>query len=126
MKARIRFVAEPSSRDSIKLRELAEIIESDCGLSVEIEKGNVEQGIKDGGLIIGIAIAGLAVTSIGTLFGVLSYWKSHNPQYSISVTCGNITETIENLEYDQYLKVFDDLREARPGLADIDVQISRE
>jgi hypothetical protein len=123
MKARISFVGDVLGEDSIRLTQLAELIESDCELSVEVKRKKSEFGVKNGGLAIGIAIASLGLASLRSLFTVLAYWKSQNPKYSISVTRGDLIETIENLDFERYQKEFGRL--AQDSRVKIDVNIER-
>jgi len=106
MEVAIELVGDISSEDSMALRRLAELVENDCELSVDIERAPVQPGTKDGGLAIGIAIASLTVASLETLFTAITYWKSRNPKYSISVKRDDVTEAIENLDFEQYQKEY--------------------
>ena len=124
MEARIRIVGDISSEDSARLRHLAELIEAECGLSVQIEERKARRGVKDGGLVIGIAIASLGVASISAFLTALAYWKSRNPKYSISVSRGGVTESIENLDFQRYQQEVSKLKE--DCRVKIDVKIGRK
>ena len=88
MDAYIAFKENVTDKYSVKLNELAELIEDECDLSVKIEK-KVNPGKKDGGLAIGIAIASLALATIQTFISVLQFWQSKQPRYSVSITFDN-------------------------------------
>lgn len=91
----IRFDKNITDEDSYNLKELAKLIEDECNLSIKIEKGKTNTGVKDGGLAMGIAIASLTLAALQTLISVLQYWESKQPQYSLSITLNhrNKTET---------------------------------
>lgn len=72
--------------DSYSLKQLAQLIEEECDLSVQIKKQEAQPGIKDGGLVIGLMIAGLAFTAIQTLISALQYWESKQNKHSLSIT----------------------------------------
>ena len=48
-------------------------------------------------LTIGIAVAGVAVATIGTVIGALSLWYSQRPKYSVTVQRGEVSYTIGNM-----------------------------
>ncbi|RWX48368.1 hypothetical protein VT98_11623 [Candidatus Electrothrix communis] len=102
MNAYISFEENVASAErSSHLIKLADLIEVECDLSVKRNKSAPQQGEKDGGLTIGLTVAGLVLTGIGTLIAALSYWKSQQPKCSISITRGNVTVVIENIPPDQ-------------------------
>jgi hypothetical protein len=86
MNVGISFEGTINEDDSYHLKNLAQLIEEECDCSVSIETRESEVGIRDGGLVIGIAIASLVLTGIQTLVSVLQYWESQQSQYSISIT----------------------------------------
>ena len=90
-----------SGEKSYHLINLADIIEEECDLPVKRNKDAPQPGRKDGGLTIGLTVAGLVLTGIGTLVTALSYWKSQQPKCSISITRGNVTLVIDNIPPDQ-------------------------
>lgn len=90
-----------SGETSYHLINLADLIEKECDIPVKRIKDAPQQGRKDGGLTIGLTVAGLILTGIGTLVTALSYWKSQQPKCSISITRGNVTIVIDNIPPDQ-------------------------
>ncbi len=86
MKAYIKLEGDVTAEDSFEFKELANLIEKECDLSLEIEKTEPQPGVRDGGLAIAIAIASLAVATLQTLISVVQYWQSKRPKYSLSVT----------------------------------------
>lgn len=95
MNAHVRFSDAPSAADSAALLELARYIEADCNILVEVESVPAIHGTKVVELAEALTIVGLAVNAVRSLMSVLTYWKSRNPTYSISVTRGEVTVTVE-------------------------------
>ncbi|MDB9429747.1 MAG: hypothetical protein ACK4XH_05630 [Microcystis sp.] len=101
MNININLQHEVTSEDSYELEYLAMLIEKECNLTVKQEKLESLSKVKDGGLTIGIAIASLALSAVGTFISVLAYWQSQKPRYSVSMTIGTQTYTIENISPQQ-------------------------
>jgi hypothetical protein len=57
-------------------------------------------GVKDGGLTVGIAAAGLLLSSISSAVSVLTYWNSRKPRYTLTIEHGNQTVQIANMNQD--------------------------
>lgn len=93
MNVYISFNENVTEEDSYNLKLLARLIEDDCDLSVNLEEGEPQIGIRDGGLAIGIAIASLALTTLQALISVLQYWESKQPEYSLSITINHRKKT---------------------------------
>ncbi len=70
MKAYIKLEGDVTAEDSFYLKELANLIEKECDLSLEIEKTESQPGVKDSGLAIAIAIASLAGRSYSSNFNL--------------------------------------------------------
>lgn len=98
MKATVKFNRQVTEKDSFELTELANLIESDYGLTVERHAGSPEPGYKDGGLVVGITIT---LSVISTLISGLTYWRSTRPKTSIAVSRGDVTVTIDNVPPDK-------------------------
>lgn len=58
--------------------------------------------MKDGGLAIGISIVSVMISAISTLISVLSFWKMRHPKYSITISSGDKTYSIENIPSDKF------------------------
>ena len=101
MESRISFDGDINDEDSYQLIKLASVLEDEYRFSVNLEKRQANQGERDGGLVIGIAIASLGLTAIQALLAALQYWDSRQPKYSISVVSGNKTLLVENLTKQQ-------------------------
>jgi hypothetical protein len=86
-----------TSEDSYDLESLSRLLTTDCNLTVKEEKIKSLSNVKDGGLMVGIAIVGLVLTAIEPFISVLTYWQSQNPKYSATMVIDNITYTIENI-----------------------------
>ncbi|NEQ46960.1 MAG: hypothetical protein F6K00_26830 [Leptolyngbya sp. SIOISBB] len=97
MESHISFDSDINDEDSYQLTKLASMLEDEYALSVELERLQAAQGERDGGLVIGIAIASLGFTAIQALIAALQYWDSRQPKYSVSVISGNKTLLVENL-----------------------------
>ena len=88
MKAYISLEGDVTGEDSFYLKELANLIEEKCDLSVEIEKTGPQLGVKDSGFVIGLNIASLAFTAMQTFFSTLQFWESRQQngvKYSVYV-----------------------------------------
>jgi hypothetical protein len=86
MNTYINFADSLTDDDSYNIEQLANLIEEDCDLRVEREKADSGQGVKDGGLTIGLTVVGLVISAIGTFIAALTYWKSQQPKYSLTVS----------------------------------------
>jgi len=123
MKIQINFPSKITAEESNHLLALATIIERDYDISVQRNKQESGPSVKDGGLTIALTIANLAITAVGTLISVLSYWRSRNPKYSITLKRDRYTCTIDNLEPQKIEEVIAHL-ERQDDSTDIEVQIA--
>ena len=96
MKVQISLTGNVDAVDAAALDEVATSLGSER-IDINVTKLRVP-GVKDGGLTIGIALAGLALTGIGTLVSVLSYWKSSKPQYVVKINAGDTTYTVKSTD----------------------------
>ncbi|KPA14292.1 hypothetical protein MHK_005500 [Candidatus Magnetomorum sp. HK-1] len=108
MNVTIKIEEKRESEDSINLLKLGEMIEEECDVPVKYKKGECNRGEK----ITPIEAISLTLATLSTLISVLSYWKSKQPQYTItipmddnkSISVGNIsdmnelTNSINNLD----------------------------
>jgi hypothetical protein len=127
MEAKIKLLSDVSAEDSYALLELAALLESECGVVVQQKRDLVKSGVKDGGLVIALTIAGLALSTISTLFTALSYWQtrqqSKQVKYSVAFIIGNKIVQIENLTPEQVQSEIEKLQVSEQV---IDVQITRQ
>jgi len=99
MNVTIKNEEKRESEDSINLLKLGEMIEEECDVPVEYRKGEYNRGEK----ITPIEAISLTLASVSTLISVLSYWKSKQPQYTMtipmhdnkSISIGNISDMDE-------------------------------
>lgn len=98
MDVNVHFNREVSTKDSLDLEKLADILQSDYDLSLKKIRKNSEEGVKDGGLTIALSIIGISIAAVGTIISALSYWKSQRPNYSISFKSGNKTIAVDNVD----------------------------
>jgi len=125
MKINISFDAKMCENDSQNLIELANLVENDCDINVQLEKDLKAKGVKDGGLTIGLTILGLSISAIGTLISVLSYWKNKNPKYSLSITHNNCSFSISEMDSNQLEKLILDMKQSKIE-SDYIVTVSKE
>lgn len=92
---------KPTGESSYCLNNLAKLIEQEADIAVQLEKNSPKEGSKDGGLTIALSIIGLALSAVATLVSVFSYWKSQQPNYSVSIECGNTTIELNNVSFDE-------------------------
>ena len=67
-------------------------------LSIEEQRRSpAEPGVRDGGVVVGIAVASLAVSAVSAFVSALSYWHSTRPKFTVTVQNDDITVTVGNL-----------------------------
>lgn len=93
----IKILGDPSGKDSFELGELAHLIENDCGKNVLLNRVDSPSGVKDVTLVVGLTIAGLGFSAIGTVLAAISFWRSQRPNYAISITSNGKTISANNL-----------------------------
>ncbi|MDY7004254.1 MAG: hypothetical protein SWX82_09945 [Cyanobacteriota bacterium] len=139
MKAYIKLEGDVIEEDSFYFKELANLIEKECDLSVEIEKTEPQPGEK-GSLAIVLNIASLSLTAIQTLFTTLQYWESRQRngelglKYSVLIivytrTCKE-KHLLKNLSQEKVIELQEIIRQhqLQPSLEDeyIEVQILKQ
>jgi hypothetical protein len=127
MDAHISFEGNVTDEVSYDLEKLAYLIEQDCDLSVNREKQAPQAGVKESGLIIGLTIAGVALSGIQALFAALSYWDSQQKQYSLHISWGNKTFYFENIQRQEIDKFLSDIAELPHSKTQgVDIKIIRK
>jgi len=89
--------------DATELEGLTEAL-ADADLSPE-ETKLVAPGIKDGGLTVGIALAGVALSTINTVISALNFWLSARPKYSAEIKRGDATFKMTGLDRTELLEL---------------------
>lgn len=97
MNVDIEFKGNVADEDSYELQKLAEDISDEFTVAVTKKHASPRTGVRDDGLIIGIAIANLTVAAIAALFTILSYWNSTRPTYTVYLSNGENEITFGNL-----------------------------
>jgi hypothetical protein len=110
---------------SSKIENLADLVERECTVKVVRKRANRLPGDKDPGLIIALTIANVALTAIGTMISVLAFWKSQEPECSVSVSCGNRTYTVDKLTPDELKKMVATIEQCT-DVQEIGVKVSRK
>ena len=113
-----------SPEDSFELTKLGELIEREVKQNVRFEKVN-KNGIKSGGLTIGIEITGFIFSGISTLISILLYWKSQNPKYSVTLKRGDYTLKFENLKKKEFIDVVKKI-ESQRSKSNIEIIVTKE
>ncbi|MCA9298248.1 MAG: hypothetical protein KDA28_04230, partial [Phycisphaerales bacterium] len=67
-------------------------------------------GVKDGGLTIGIALGGLALSGVSTLIGVLAHWRSTRPRFTVTLKADDMTYTVTGDDKDEILGIASAMR----------------
>lgn len=116
----------PTGESSYCLNNLAELIEQEADIAVQLEKASPKEGDKDGGLTIALSIAGLALSAVATFISVLSYWKSQQPNYSVSIECGNTTIKLNKISSDELQAVIKKLEEQNRSSSVLTVLLAEE
>jgi len=84
--------------------ELDVLADSIAAISPSLERSRMlVPGVKDGGLTIGLAIAGLTLSALSTLVSALAYWRSTRPQYSMTIRDGEAEYSFNNLSKEDIL-----------------------
>lgn len=95
MEITIAFQEIPDIETSLALNELRDSLQ-ESGINVEPSFGKAMEGSKDGGITLGLAIAGVTLTAIGTLISAIALWGSKR-NYSITFKTGDSTFSANNL-----------------------------
>lgn len=109
MNIQIEFTGAISEEDSYQINHLSTMIVKECYARVALIREPQQQGERNEGLVVGIAIANLALTSISTLIGILAFWQSSQPKYSVSITKGNTTYQVDNISERKLDEIIDKL-----------------
>lgn len=117
------FAKTPNVEDSLALGELQDSLEG-TDIPVKRQFDSTRPGVKDGGLTVGLAITGLALTAMGNLVSAISLWGSKK-NYSVTFKSGDTTFGANNLTAKEALAVAGAL-EDRATASDIQVLISRK
>jgi hypothetical protein len=127
MEATINLMSNINEEDSYALVELATILENECDVVVKQKRDLVKGGVKDGGAIIALTVAGLVISTISTLFTALSYWRtqqqSKQVKYSIAVIIDNKVFQIENIESERF---YSEMTKLQASEQVIDIQVTRQ
>lgn len=95
MEINIAFQEKPDIETSIALNELRDSLQ-ESGINAKPSIGKAMEGSKDAGITIGLAIAGIALTAIGTLISAIALWGTKR-NYSITFKVGDSTFSANNL-----------------------------
>ncbi|MEM1393185.1 MAG: hypothetical protein AAGG00_07785 [Cyanobacteria bacterium P01_H01_bin.150] len=127
MNIRIQFDGETNQETSSDLNALADLICSECGVSVVQEKQESYPGVKDSGLTIGLTIAGLTLAAVQTAITAAQYWKSEHPKYMLSIYSQAGVYTLDNAsgeEVDRMIRMISSL--PQDTIQDIEIEISKK
>ena len=100
MKAHIHLDFTPTAAESYHLERLAEQF-AETGLETRLRRSQSPAGVKDGGVVLAIAVSGLAISAIGVFISAISLWRSDQPTFQVAIRRGEITETIGNLTQEE-------------------------
>jgi hypothetical protein len=95
------FDSTIDAEDSLNLEQLAHMLSQDYDLPANKEYQEPVAGEKDSGLIIAVSLIGVGISAIGTIISALSYWKSQVPKYSVTITTGEKTITLDTIKPDK-------------------------
>ena len=117
----IAFQNEPSIDDSLALNELRDsILESEIPVEAKVKPS--PKGVKDGGLTLGLAIAGITLSALSTLVSAISLWGSKR-NYSISFKSGDTTFSANNLKAHEARAIAKTLHD-KSAASDIQILVS--
>ena len=123
MDTRIDFDGVPTADDSQQLNELTEALRrSDFVVrSLTAPKG---PGVKSAGLTLGLSIASLAISAVGTLISVISVWGSKR-NYTLTFKSGDTTISANSLNPKEAIAIASALRD-KIAAAHIRILVSRK
>jgi hypothetical protein len=121
MEISIAFEEAPEIETSLALNELRDFLQN-SDINAEPTLGKAPEGTKDGGLTLGLAIAGLALAAIGNLIAAITLWGSKR-NYSIVLKCGDSTISANNLSASESVTIADSLKD-KALASDIQVLVS--
>ena len=87
----------------------ADIAESDIATE---DTHAVLPGVKDGGLTVGIAAAGLAFSAVTSIVSVLTYWLSKKPKYTVTIEAAGRTCEVTELTRKSAMEFLRELKDA--------------
>ena len=121
-KVSIAFQNEPSLQESFDLNDLQDGLSDSQIMSERVIKPS-PSGVKDGGITLALAIAGLALSAVGTFVSAIALWGSKR-NYSISFKCGDTSFSANNLSAKEAATIAQALKD-KAVAADIQVLVSR-
>ena len=93
----IHYGFPPSHADDSELAELREALADGLDTTPRVERATAPDA-KDGGLTIGIAIAGLALNAIKLGLDLVKQWADARPKYTVKIAVGDATVEARNLD----------------------------
>lgn len=121
IRVKIAFADVPSTADSVALNELQESL-GDSSIIAQSTIDKNRTGVKDGGLMVGLTIAGLGLSALSTLISAIALWGSKR-NYSIGFKSGETTFAANNLSPKETLTIAQALKD-KATASDIEVLIS--
>jgi hypothetical protein len=94
---KIQYGFPPSHEDDSELTELREALADGLDTTPRVERAAAPDA-KDGGLTIGIAIAGLALKAIKLGLDLVKQWADARPKYTVKIAVGDATVEGRNLD----------------------------
>jgi len=108
------WACEVTAINSWELDKLAHDLELDSDVTILRQKAPQKPGQKDSGLIIGLTIAGLVISSIDTLFNILSYRLLKTGKYSASFELDGSTYTVEGYSAEDISRMRNEIIKLNP------------
>lgn len=105
MDVRIALTAPPTGECVRAIEELRSILLREVKVTPVRSYSDPDAGTKDGGLTVGLTIAGLGLAALGVLISALSYWQTSRPKYSITVSRGDLRVTLDGLASEELKEV---------------------
>lgn len=111
----------PGIKGSASLEALSLDLQQELEMSCTLERKAPEEGALDGGLVVAIAIVGLALNAIDTLLSVLQYYKERNQTASVTISSEGYSYTLSDLTNDQAKQIIREIEEKK--LRDIIIKV---
>jgi hypothetical protein len=127
MQFQIKFDGNINPEISEDLKELEQLMKDDYGIVSIPEKQKPQIGVKDSGLTIGLAIAGLALTGIQTVIAAIQYWQSQRPKYTLSIICRDEIYILNNANKEDIDKIMKAIHYLPNSITEeIEIKISKK
>ncbi|GJD22630.1 hypothetical protein RIVM261_075860 [Rivularia sp. IAM M-261] len=129
MDLHIKFEGNIDSEVSEDLKYLDTLITDDYGFSTRQEIQKNQSGEKDSGLMVGLTIAGVALTGIQTVITAAQFWQSQckNTKYILSIYSVDKIYTLDNANKEEVNRILQIINQLPVDVREeIEIKVSRK